>query len=131
MIGIDINHARVPAVVKEHPRITLLTQDACAAYDTVRQSIRPEETVLVIEDSSHTFENTLKVLRTYAPLIRKGRHMIVEDSICHHGLDVGPKPGPYEAIETFVGERKDFVVDRGMEAFLITWNPKGYLRRVA
>lgn len=89
----------------------------------------PGERVLVIEDSSHTYDNTLAVLRTYSGLTLPGDLFIVEDSICHHGLDVGPNPGPYEAIEAFVQENPAFEVDRSQEALFITWNPKGYLRR--
>jgi len=85
---------------------------------------------LVIEDSSHTYDNTLNVLNTYSELIKPGDYFIVEDGICHHGLSIGPKPGPYEAIETFVNsETSDFKIDRSKESFLITWNPKGYLKR--
>ncbi|WP_205127274.1 MULTISPECIES: CmcI family methyltransferase [unclassified Okeania] len=69
------------------------------------------------------------MLRTYSTLIKTGDYFIVEDGICHHGLPVGPKSGPYEAIEAFVNENSDFEIDRGRESFLITWNPKGYLRR--
>ena len=58
-------------------------------------------------------------------------YFIVEDGICHHGLEVGPNPGPYEAVETFVRMDRQFVVDRTREAYGITWNPKGYLKRVA
>ena len=85
--------------------------------------------VLVIEDSSHTYENTLNMLRLYSKFIKLGDYFIVEDSICHHGLSVGPNPGPYEAIETFIRECEGFEIDRDKESFLITWNPKGYLKR--
>jgi cephalosporin hydroxylase len=92
--------------------------------------VDPGSKVLVIDDSSHTFANTLKVLWTYSPLLKVGDYFIVEDGICRHGLDVGPKPGPYEAVEAFVRENPDYAIDRDRESFLITWNPKGYLRRV-
>ena len=49
--------------------------------------------------------------------IKPGGYFIVEDGICHHGLSVGPMPGPYEAIETFIAENGDFEVDRSREAF--------------
>ncbi|MGQ0552441.1 MAG: CmcI family methyltransferase [Planctomycetota bacterium] len=130
IIGVDISHANIPPVVRAHPRVTLFEGDACGTFSKVAALIQPEERVLVIEDSSHTYENTLRVLRTYQGLVKAGDYFIVEDSICHHGLDLGPKPGPYEAVETFVKENQDFVVDRDQESFLITWNPKGYLRRV-
>ena len=128
VIGIDLTHETVPSQVKQHKRITLLEGDACAIFDKVRAMISPGERVLVIEDSSHTYDNTLQVLRKFSPLIRPGDYFIVEDSICYHGLDTGFYPGPYEAVKTFMQENADFTVDRSKE-FLITWNPMGYLRR--
>jgi cephalosporin hydroxylase len=130
VIGLDLSHAGVAAAVRSHPRITLVEGDACASFVRVAALVRPEEEVLVVEDSSHTFENTLKVLETYAPLIKPREYFIVEDGVCHHGLDGGPFPSPYEAVERFISDNPFFVVDRSREAFLITWNPKGHLRRV-
>jgi cephalosporin hydroxylase len=129
VIGIDLSHKAVPEKVKKHPRITLIEGDACQCFKDVESMISKEERVLVIEDSSHTYDNTLNVLRIYSALTKPGDYFIVEDSICHHGLSVGPEPGPYEAIERFLKENTDFVTDRRRESFLITWNPKGYLRR--
>jgi cephalosporin hydroxylase len=71
----------------------------------------------------------LNVLNTYSRLIMPGGCFIVEDRICHHGLEVGPNPDPYEAIEAFLDGNPAFEADRSREAFLITWNPKGYIRR--
>lgn len=129
VIGLDISHANIPQAVRAHPQITLIEGDACASCAQVMSLIAENETVLVIEDSSHTYENTLNVLNTYSGLIPPGGHFIVEDSICHHGLDLGPEPGPYEAIETFIAQNDAFEIDRDRESFLMTWNPKGYLRR--
>lgn len=129
VIGLDIDHSRVPDLVRDHPRITLIEGDACAGLERVLALVADTDRVVVIEDSSHTYENTLDVLRTYHHLIRPGDYFIVEDSICWHGLEHGPDPGPFEAIETFVAENDDFWIDRSKESFLITWNPKGYLRR--
>ena len=131
VIGVDISHRTVPETVKKHPRITLIEADACQALPAVERLIADGERVLVIEDSEHTYANTLNVLRLYSKFVQLGDYFIVEDSICHHGLAHGPQPGPYEAIETFVKENADFQIDRSCERFLITWNPKGYLRRVA
>jgi cephalosporin hydroxylase len=130
VIGIDINHQNVPQRVKDHKRIKLITGDACDNFDIVRKLIPEKSKVLVIEDSSHTYENTLNVLRKFNSLVDIGYYFIVEDSICHHGLEVGPKPGPYEAIEQFIEENSNFQIDREKESFLITWNPKGYLKRI-
>ena len=129
IIGLDLSHAKVPEQVKKHPRITFIEGDACQSFEKVMKLISKDESVLVIEDSSHTHGNTLKVLRTFSTLIKPGGYFIVEDSICHHGLSVKSKLDPYKAIETFVNENIDFEIDRGRESFFITWNLKGYLRR--
>src|SRR5262249_10760636 len=100
VIGLDLSHAYIAPPVRQHPRITLIEGDACASFGQVASLIGPAESVLVIEDSAHTFENTLRVLITFSTLIRPGGYFIVEDGICHHGLDGGPYPGPYEAVET-------------------------------
>jgi cephalosporin hydroxylase len=130
IIGIDISHESVPEHVKNHCRITFIEGDACQCLVDAAKLISANDKVLIIEDSSHTYQNTLNILRTYSVLLKPGDYFIVEDGICHHGLSVGPKPGPYEAIEAFLKENGDFEIDRSRESFLITWNPKGYLRRI-
>jgi cephalosporin hydroxylase len=131
IIGIDTTHADVYPNVRAHPRITLLTGTACDMYSAVEPMLEDSRNVMVIEDSAHTYENTLKVLETYAPLIGTGHYFIVEDGICHHGLDMGPDPGPYEAVEAFLKTNRNFMLDRTREGYCITWNPKGYLKRIA
>ncbi len=131
VIGVDLDHSAVPEIVRCHPRVTLIEGDATDVVDRVRLLLEPDDRVLVIEDSAHTYENTLNVLRKYSTLVTPESYLIVEDGICHHGLDVGPSPGPYEAIETFISETSAFEIDRARESFLVTWNPKGFLRRAA
>jgi cephalosporin hydroxylase len=130
VVSIDITQSNVAPQVRDHPRVKLIESDAFAAFPQVREIVRPGASVLVIEDSAHTLQNTLDVLHTYQELIQPGGYFIVEDGICHHGLDVGPDDGPYEAIEQFLSERGDFEADRAREAFFLTWNPKGFLRRI-
>lgn len=130
VISLDISHNKVPRLVRDHPRILLIEGDACQSFNEVKGWIPENGKVLIIEDSAHTFDNTIKVLMTYSPLIKPGGYFIVEDSICNHGLFTGPSPGPYEAIEAFLEMNPDFESDRSKESFLITWNPKGYLKRV-
>ena len=130
VIGIDTMHDNVHPRVKAHPRIRLLTGDAVEMLSAVEGILKGSRDVMVIEDSAHTYDNTLSVLETYSPIVGVEKYFIVEDSICHHGLEVGPSPGPYEAIETFVRTNDKFVVDRTKEGYCVTWNPKGYLKKV-
>lgn len=129
VIGVDIEHAHIDQAARNHPRISFITGDACEVFDEVAAKCGEAKTVLVIEDSSHEYQNTLNVLEKYSQLVTIGSYLIVEDGICHHGLDVGPNPGPYEAITDFIENNRKFCIDREKESFLITWNPKGYLRR--
>lgn len=133
VIGVDVDHSHVTEIVRLHPSVRLVTGDACKVVDLVQAMLTPLERqgpVLVIEDSSHTYDNTLSVLRAYAPLVTSGSYLIVEDTICHHGLAMGPSPGPFEAAAAFLAENPAFAVDRSREKFVITWNPKGFLKRV-
>lgn len=126
VLGIEIDTKRINEKVLKHPRISILEGNACELSDKIYD---PSLSYLVIEDSSHTYENTLSVLRSFKKFIKIGGYIIVEDSICHHGLDVGPVPGPYEAICTFLKESPEFSSDREREAYLVTWNPTGFLVR--
>lgn len=131
VVGVDISHDVIAQEVRAHSRITLITGDACEVFSQVKTLVKEHEIVLIIEDSAHTYQNTLNVLRAYSPLVSKGSYFIVEDSNCHHGIEIGPTPGPYEAIERFISENKDFSIDRTKERFIITSNPKGYLLRIS
>lgn len=129
VVALDIDQKNFPKIVADHPRILRIEGNACQSFEKVKEIVGDDSNVMIIEDSAHTFDNTLEILRTYSVLVKPGNYFIVEDGICHHGLDVGPKPGPYEAVETFLIENNEFELDRSKESFFITWNPKGYLRR--
>jgi cephalosporin hydroxylase len=38
-------------------------------------------------------------------------------------------PGPMEALDEFLAEHAEFEIDRRCERYLLTFNPRGYLRR--
>jgi cephalosporin hydroxylase len=130
VISIDVNLSDISEVAHSHPRIEFLQGPAEEIFDLVEDKIPKGDRTLIIEDSSHEFDNTLKLLRKYAPLVSIGSYFIVEDGICRHGLDLGPSPGPYEASLAFVSENANFVIDRSREDHVITWNPCGYLKRI-
>lgn len=131
IIGVDISHEFLNKKAIAHPRNTFLKGDAIHIFNQVKALIPESANVLIIDDSAHTFDHTLKVLNTYQTLIKPGGYMIVEDSVSYHGIEMGPKPGPFEAIDAFIQSNHHFVSDRSKEGFFITWNPKGYLKRVS
>jgi len=131
IIGVDVDHSKLAPEVLVHPRTEFVEGPACEMAAAVAARIGPDESVMVVEDSAHTYENTLGVLRLYSPLVKPGGYFIVEDSIANHGLDRHKKwpQGPYEAIQTFLAEDRSFTADRDREHFFLTWNPMGYLRK--
>ncbi|MGE4290658.1 MAG: CmcI family methyltransferase [Desulfovibrio sp.] len=130
VIGIDIDMSRVHAAVVSHQRITLVEGDACQVEPTISKMIDKSETVLIIEDSLHTFENTYNILHTYFSYVSTGSYFIIEDSVSGHGLEGGHKAGPYEAIQKFIQEVDIFKIDREQERYFFTFNPKGFLKRI-
>jgi cephalosporin hydroxylase len=130
VVSIDVEPARDDYPV--HPRITYLagrssTDPGVVAEVAERAAGRP---TLVVLDSDHSQAHVEAELAAYAPLVPVGCYLIVEDS--NIGLireDL--MPGPLEAVESFLSRRDDFEIDRDREKFLITFNPSGYLRRVA
>ena len=130
IIGIDLSLSLIDEQVRNHDRISLIEGNPLELFEKVKQLISPDSTVLIIEDSSHEYENTLAVLNMYGTLVSENSFFIVEDGICYHGLDVGPKPGPYEAVHDFIKNNKNFAIDRSKEDFLLTWNPCGFLKRI-
>lgn len=128
LIGVDISHEHISPIVRAHKRITLIEGDACDKFEEVRMLLNPADRILIIEDSSHTYDNTLSILRTYSEL--NPFYFIVEDGILSI-FDLYPEfylKSPYEAIETFTRENNKYESDRSKESFLITFNPKGYLK---
>jgi len=131
IIAIDIDQEKVAPLARKHERISWLEGDAIALFDRVKKMIRPGESVMIIEDSAHTYDHTLAVLRHYGILVTNGQYLIVEDTICYNGLDIGPKPpNAFDAVKEFLDENEAFNVDRTKENLFLTWNPNGYLVRV-
>jgi cephalosporin hydroxylase len=128
--GVDSIRANVDEKATSHERIEFMEGDAKELVGEIRAQTAGTQKAMVIEDSSHEYENTLQLLRLYGDSVTVGSYFIVEDGICHHGLDVGPEPGPYEAIHTFIHGNDSFEIDRSREDFLITWNPCGFLKKI-
>lgn len=84
--------------------------------------------IMVIDDGSHTYDDTLANLNIYSQFVSLNQYYIVEDTICHHGLNTGPKPGPAEAVDEFLKYCRRFLVDRTCERFGLTYNSGGFLK---
>ena len=86
---------------------------------------------IVFLDSWHSKEHVLKELRLYETLVQPGSYIIVEDThVSGHPVPWKWGEGPYEAVQEFLKENHNFVIDTECEKLGCTYNPSGYLRRI-
>lgn len=113
-----------------HPRIKLF-KNGFENYAT--SEISKFKSILVIEDGSHTYEDTLAALKKLSPFVSPGSYYIVEDGIIDNlGRKKEYNGGPIRAIEEFLSSNKEFSIERRWCDFFgknSTFNISGYLKR--
>lgn len=129
VITVDIQEMERP----EHGRISYLLGDTTSTeiVNKIKESILPSDVVLVILDSDHTEPHVLQEMRLYYGLVSVGSYLIVEDTIIG-GNPIAPHlaPGPMGAVQQFLTENDQFIVDESRHKFHLTFNPNGYLLKV-
>jgi cephalosporin hydroxylase len=130
-IDIDTTHQPIRPL---HPRITYLS--GCSTSPDILARVegilKGRTNVMVILDSDHRRDHVLAELRSYHRFVPLGGYLIVEDTNLNgHPTYPGFGPGPREAVDTFLAETSSFIADRTRERFILTMNPRGFLRRVA
>jgi cephalosporin hydroxylase len=116
----------------EHPLITYVMASSTdpAVIADVKAEVRSQR-AMVILDSDHREEHVFAEIQAYKDLVQVGDYLVVEDTNVngHPALpDYGP--GPMEALNRFLAGSDEFEIDPRCERFLMTLNPRGYLRRV-
>ena len=87
---------------------------------------------LVVLDSDHSRAHVAAELELFAPRVSVGGYLVVEDSnVNGHPVWPGYGDGPFEAIQEFLPRHNEFAADPAREKFLMTFNPGGYLKRIA
>ena len=116
-----------------HPVISWCETDTLneELIETLRDSTKQCEKVMVVLDDDHEKEHVLKEMEIYSEFVRGGCYMIVEDTnINGHPVFEAFGPGPWEAVEEFMKTHGDeWEQDRSREHFGLTYHPGGYLRR--
>jgi cephalosporin hydroxylase len=132
VIAVDIDHSIFQG---HHPRIHLVTGDSSAPETLARvEELAGGRRGLVIHDGDHSRAHVLADLRAYARFVAVGAYFIVEDTIIdlfRAGDGLGSVNGPLGAVEQFVREDPRFQIDSDREYFVLTFNPRGYLKRAA
>jgi cephalosporin hydroxylase len=116
----------------EHPRITYLSGSSAdpAIADQVLELAGGGKPLIVL-DSSHRRDHVLAELRLWSRHVPVGSYIVVEDTHADgHPITTRIGRGPWDAVEAFLAETDDFEVDESMHKFFMTFNPRGYLKRV-
>ncbi|HCY14482.1 MAG: hypothetical protein A2Z93_08530 [Curvibacter sp. GWA2_64_110] len=134
VLSIDISHDYFMA---NHPKIRKITAD-CSDRAVVEQvkDLSKGKRVMVIHDGDHTAEAVERDLKLYAPLVTPGMYLIIEDGVVDllnprsKTGEAYSSGGPLKAARNFLREMgSQFELDMRRERFILTTNPKGYLRR--
>jgi cephalosporin hydroxylase len=116
----------------QHPRITYLLGSSTSeeSIERIRQMAENADSIMVILDSDHSRDHVAKELRLYCDLVTPGNYLVVEDSnVNGHPVNRTHGPGPMEALGEFLATNSDFSIDSYQERYMMTFNPKGYLKR--
>lgn len=129
---ITIDTVKYPGT-RQHPRIEYINLSSTSpeCLDLVKSKLRSNDRVMVILDSDHSERHVTRELELYPDLVTKGQYLIVEDTnVNGHPVFRSHGPGPMEALEKFLRTDSRFEVDEHRERFMLTFFPKGWLRRV-
>ena len=149
VIGVDI---QIDASVREnlaaHPlahRIAVFEGDSASAaiFHSVRESIAPGESVLVLLDSCHSKQHVSRELELWSPLVTSGSWIVATDGIMRDLKDV---PGgesswgddnPLAAAVEFAASHPEFIAEQppwlfhdGALTENVTYWPGAWLRRL-
>lgn len=138
-VDIEIRHYNRLAI-QSHPlsnRITLIEGSSVddEVQNQLRKLVRPQDTVLVVLDSNHTYAHVLAEMELYSPFVTPGSYMVVFDGIMEALTDA---PGgsvlwetdsPARAIDEFLNNHTEFTVDPYYNRLGATYCPNGFLKR--
>jgi cephalosporin hydroxylase len=128
---IDIVSYNTNPLIESHKRIKKFL-NGFDAYDMSLAA--PFNTILVIDDGSHTYRDVKRSLNKFKDLVSLNSYFIVEDGILNNlGLENSYEGGPYRAVHEFLSETDDYIIDRKWCDFFgknATFNPDGYLKKI-
>ncbi len=138
-IVISIDTDRTNYHVK-HDRIVTITGDSLSPATIANVSkLCNGKSALIVHDGNHTKEHVFKDLQAYSNLVSINSYFIVEDgtidlfspNLFNPNDGIGTfDEGPLRAVEKFLNNNSNFVVDAERERYILTDNPKGFLKRV-
>jgi cephalosporin hydroxylase len=134
IFSIDIHGLELYPNRPPHKRLSYVKGSStdAALIDSIFSTVSQDQVVLVVLDSDHRRDHVIMELELLGPRVTGGSYLIVEDTnvnsrpvVPEHG------PGPAEALEAWLPQHPEFVSDLTRERLHLTFNPGGYLRRIA
>jgi len=90
--------------------------------------------ILVIDDGSHKYDDVLGALNKFAPIVSLNSYFVIEDGIINAlKMQKNFNGGPLKAINKFLIESNNFIIDRKYCDFFgknATFNVDGFLKRI-
>lgn len=142
VIGIDVEirqHNRI--AIEAHPMYKRISMIEGSSIDSstiaaLEKQLEPGKKVMVMLDSNHSTDHVLREMELYSKYIPVGSYLIVQDGAQKWVADM-PRgkaewidDNPLTAIELFLKNNSDFVVDESYTRLGITSSPGGYLKRI-
>jgi cephalosporin hydroxylase len=142
VIGIDIEiREHNKKVIESHSlfkRIELIEGSSTSqkTIDELKKIIPSNSKILVCLDSDHTKYHVLQELKLYQQFVNPGSYIVVFDTNTSDLAELGAcdekyiNNSPKEAVEEFLTENNDFIIDEHYNKLFISYSPNGFLRRI-
>ena len=107
-----------------------------AVHQELARELGGESNVLVCLDSDHSYAHTLGELRAFARYISVGGYLVLFDTICEeladtpNGDPAWKKDSPMQALRDFLAENPAFATDPRFSKYLVSFAPRGFLKRM-
>lgn len=118
---------------KDEDGVIQLIGNSCSPIieEAAKKYIVSSDKVMVILDSDHSKPHVLAELNVWGKYVSAGHYLIVEDTnVNGNPIYTDHGPGPMEAMIEWLRGHPEFKTDEHRERFLMTFNPKGYLKRL-
>lgn len=116
-----------------HPRIRYIAGSSIdpVIVADIRRAAAGKRTMVIL-DSDHSSAHVRQELAIYPEFVTVGCYLIVDDTdIGGNPVWQDEDPGPMAALLDFLPTTDAFVADRNRERFMLSLNPRGFLRRVS
>jgi cephalosporin hydroxylase len=136
-----IGHGEIHTIdVMEYPMDELILNNKrikrfLGGYDSYDlKNCENYQKILVIDDGSHLYSHSLEILHKFKDVVSVNSYFIVEDgALIHIGLTKDYGGGPVRAIEEFMTQNDDYIIDRKWCDFFgtnATFNTNGFLKKI-